>query len=100
MSSEAKENESKESQTKYQNLMRENVNYQNQMILRKIDLNDQIKQTKKENELLLKQKEDRIDQLEKEFERFKGQMIYLFLFVMCRCFKYFLTNRNKKQGSK
>ena len=48
--------------------MRENINYQNQIILTKIDLNNQIKQTKKENELLLKQKEDRIEQMENEFK--------------------------------
>ncbi len=78
--SEAKENESKVSHTEYQNLMRDYVNSQNQLILARIDLNDQIKQIKKDNDLLLKQKEDRIEQLENEFKQFKGQLIYLSFF--------------------
>ncbi len=83
MYSEAKENESKESHTKYQNLMRDYVKSQNQLILARIELNNQIKQIekdKKDNDLLLKQKEDRIEQLENELKKFKGQFIY-FLFV-------------------
>ena len=80
MYSEAKENASKESHTKYQKLMRDYVKSQNQLILIRIDLNDQIKQIKKDNDLLLKQKEDRIEQLENELKKFIGQFIY-FLFV-------------------
>jgi hypothetical protein len=81
--SEAKENASKESHTEYQNLMRDYVNSQNKLILCRIDLNDQIKQIKKDkkdNDLLLKQKEDRIEQLENDFKQFKGQLIYFLFF--------------------
>ena len=63
--------------------MRDYVNSQNQLILARIGLNDQIKQIKKDkkdNDLLLKQKEDRIEQLENEFKQFKGQLIYLLFF--------------------
>jgi hypothetical protein len=63
--------------------MRDYVNSQNQLILARIGLNDQIKQIekdKKDNDLLLKQKEDRIEQLENEFKQFKGQLIYLSFF--------------------
>ncbi len=63
--------------------MRDYVNSQNKLILCRIDLNDQIKQIekdKKDNDLLLKQKEDRIEQLENDFKQFKGQFIYLNFF--------------------
>ena len=63
--------------------MRDYVNSQNQLILARIGLNDQIKQIekdKKDNDLLLKQKEDRIEQLGNEFKQFKGQLIYLLFF--------------------
>ena len=60
--------------------MRDYVNSQNQLILCRIDLNDQIKQIKKDNDLLLKEKEDRIEQSENEFKQFKGQFIYLNFF--------------------
>ena len=58
--------------------MNEYVNYRNQMVQTQIDLNNQIKQAKKDNELLIKQKEDRIEQLEKELKDFKGQFISVF----------------------
>ena len=63
--------------------MRDYVNSQKQLILTRIGLNDQIKQIekdKKDNDLLLKQKEDRIEQSENEFKQFKGQFIYLNFF--------------------
>ena len=52
--------------------MRDYVKSQNQLVLTRIDLNNQIKQIKKDNELLVKQKEDRIEQLEKELKDFKS----------------------------
>ena len=55
--------------------MNEYVNYRNQMVQTQIDLNNQIKQAKKDNELLIKQKEDRIEQLESELKECKGQFV-------------------------
>ena len=73
MFQESNQSELRESNTKYQSLMRDYVINQSQLILTRIELNNQIRQSKKDNELLLvKQKEDRIEQLEKELNDFKG----------------------------
>ena len=72
MFEESKEIELRESNSKYQSLMRDYVKSQNQLVLTRIDLNNQIKQSKKDNELFFKQKDDRIEQLEKELKDFKG----------------------------
>ena len=72
MFQESKESELRESNSKYQILMRDYVINQSQLILSRIELNNQIKQTKKDSELLFKQKEDRIEQLEKELKDLNG----------------------------
>jgi hypothetical protein len=69
---ESKESELKESDSKYQSLTRDYVKSQSQLILTRIELNNQNKQIKKDNQLLVKQKEDRIEQLEKELKALKG----------------------------
>jgi hypothetical protein len=72
--SEAKDKESKVSHTKYKKLIK------NKLILTRFGWNDQIKQIKKDNDLLLKQKEDRIKQFENDFKELKGQLIDLIFF--------------------
>ena len=62
---------------KYQILKKDYINNQNKLILDRMDSNDQIKQIRKENELLVKQKEDRIEQLEKELKELQGQFCFI-----------------------
>jgi hypothetical protein len=75
---ESKESELRESNSKYHNLMRDYVNNQSQLILSRIELNNQIKHSKKDNELLVQQKE----QLEKYLKGLKGHSISLLLRII------------------
>jgi len=65
----------RESNSRNQSLTRDYVNSKNQLFLTRIELNNQIKKRKKDNELLVQQKE----QLEKYLKGLKGHSISLLL---------------------